>query len=165
MTRAILPGSFDPVTNGHIDLANRALKMFDDVVVAVLINAQKKPLFTVEERQHFIRSSMHDERVRCITFEGLLVDVAKRMGAKVLIRGLRAVSDFEYECQMAMMNRDLAPEIETVFLMPQSCYSFLSSRMVKEVASLRGDVSHLVPPVVLDALRAKFGTPPLDEFN
>lgn len=157
MIRAILPGSFDPLTNGHVDLALRALKMFDEVVVAVLINSQKRPLFSVEERMHFISESIDNPKVSCVSFEGLLVDFAKKMGAKVLIRGLRAVSDFEYECQMAMMNRDLAPEIETAFLMPKSSYSFLSSRMVKEVASLRGDVSHLVPPVVLHALHQRFG--------
>ncbi len=130
--------------------------MFDEVVIAVLVNSQKQPLFSVEERLHFIEESIDNSRISCVSFEGLLVDFAKEMGAKVLIRGLRAVSDFEYECQMAMMNRDLEPDIETAFLMPKTSYSFLSSRMVKEVAALRGNVSHLVPPVVMQALREKF---------
>lgn len=159
MIRAVLPGSFDPLTNGHVDLAQRALKMFDEVIVAVLVNAQKQPLFSVEERLNFIQKSIADERVSCVSFEGLLVEFAKANDAKVLIRGLRAVSDYEYECQMAMMNRDLEPEIETVFLMPQTNYSFLSSRMVKEVAALRGDVGHLVPPIVKEALNRRFGIP------
>jgi len=156
MVHAIFPGSFDPLTNGHVDLVHRALKLFDTVTAAVLVNAQKKPLFTCEERLRLIRECLPSDRVHILSFDGLLVEFARKRGAKVLIRGLRAVSDYEYECQMAMMNRDLAPDIETVFLMPKSCYSFLSSRMVKEVVGLGGDVSHLVPGAVLGALKEKF---------
>lgn len=156
MVHAIFPGSFDPLTNGHVDLLHRALKLFDSVTVAVLVNAEKKPLFTCEARLRLIRRCLPPDRIHVLSFDGLLVDFARKRGAKVLIRGLRAVSDYEYECQMAMMNRDLDPDIETVFLMPKSCYSFLSSRMVKEVAGLGGDVSHLVPPAVLTALKEKF---------
>lgn len=156
MKRAIIPGSFDPLTNGHVDLVQRGLKIFDEIVVAVLVNAAKTPLFTIEERLEIIRACLESDRVTVVSFTGLLVDFAKKMDANVIIRGLRAVSDFEYECQMAMMNRELASDIETVFLMPQACYSFLSSRVVKEVARLSGDVSRLVPDVVLGALKEKF---------
>lgn len=156
MTRAIFPGSFDPITNGHIDLIERALKMFDEVVVAVLNNSSKTPLFSIDERLEFIRETIQSRRVEVANFEGLLVDFAKESQATVIVRGLRAVSDFEYELQMAMMNRKLAPNLETVFLMPKTVYSYLSSRMVKEVARLGGDIACLVPPAVHRALAKKF---------
>lgn len=162
MTVAILPGSFDPITNGHLDLLERGLKMFERVIVAILNNNAKTPLFSAEERQELIHKSLQGrdldlDRIEVETFEGLLVEYAQERGAKVIIRGLRAVSDFEYELQMAMMNRNLAPDLETVFLMPQNVYSYLSSRMVKNVASLGGDISNLVPEPIDHALKTRFG--------
>ncbi|MBO1319767.1 pantetheine-phosphate adenylyltransferase [Acanthopleuribacter pedis] len=163
MALAIFPGSFDPMTNGHLDIINRALKMFDRVMVAVLMNSAKKnPLFTIEERLALLRACIPSDRVVVSSFEGLLVDFAKHQDAKVLLRGLRAVSDFEYELQMAMMNRHLDEDIETVFLMPKTDYSYLSSRMVKEVARLGGDVSALVPPLIETSLRKKFNGEAID---
>ncbi len=159
MRLAIFPGSFDPITNGHLDLIDRALKMFDRVYVAILTNTSKKPLFTIEERLGMMRECQRSERVLVGSFQGLLVDFAHAQGAAVIIRGLRAVSDFEYELQMAMMNRELAPNLETVFLMPKNVYSYLSSRLVKEVAVLGGDISKLVPKNVEEALKRKFDTP------
>ena len=156
MVTALFPGSFDPITNGHLDLIERALKMFDRVCVAVLLNASKNPLFTCEERLELIRRCCPLERVEIASFDGLLVDFAEERGAGVIVRGLRAISDFEYELQMAMMNRELNSDLETVFLMPQSVYSFLSSRLVKEVARLGGDVSQFVHPLVEQALKKKF---------
>jgi len=158
MTLAIFPGSFDPITYGHIDLIERALKMFDKVHVAVLVNANKQPLFSNDEKMALIRRCVPSKRVEVESFEGLLVDFARTRGATAIIRGLRAVSDFEYELQMAMMNRELAPNMETVFLMPKNVYSYLSSRLVKEVASLGGDVSNLVPDVIERELKGKFQT-------
>ncbi|PIE89944.1 MAG: pantetheine-phosphate adenylyltransferase [Acidobacteria bacterium] len=155
-TRAIFPGSFDPVTNGHVDIIARALKLFDEVVVAVLINEQKRPCFTIEERMDLIREAYPNERVNCISFTGLLVDAAHECGATAIIRGLRAVSDFEYECQIAMMNRELAPEIETTFLMTQANFSFVSSRLIKEVVRLGGHPERLVPPCVIRELHKKY---------
>lgn len=162
MATAIFPGSFDPLTNGHMDLLERALKMFDRVCVAVLVNSSKNPLFTVEERVEMMHACIDSrldvgDRIEVRSFRGLLVDFARERQAKVLVRGLRAVSDFEYELQMAMMNRELHPELETVFLMPKNVYSYLSSRLVKEVARLGGDVSKLVPPIVEQQLRQKYG--------
>jgi pantetheine-phosphate adenylyltransferase len=158
MTTAIFPGSFDPITNGHLDLVERALKLFDTVILSVLVNPAKKPLFSEEEKLHLIRRCVPDPRVKVASFEGLLVDFARRQEAAVIIRGLRAVSDFEYELQMALMNRELAPDLETVFMMPKATYSYLSSRLVKEVASLGGNVSSLVPPLIEAELRKKFQT-------
>jgi pantetheine-phosphate adenylyltransferase len=158
---AVLPGSFDPITNGHLDIVARSLSVFDDVLVAILLNPEKQPLFTVEERVEIIREAYDgDARVRVDTFSGLLVDYAERVRADVIVRGLRAISDFEYEFQMALMNRRLNPRIETVFMMPAEQYAYLSSRLVKEVFQLGGRVRELVPPVVERRLRDKYGTPP-----
>ncbi len=153
---AVFPGSFDPITNGHLDIVDRALKVFDEVIIGILVNREKKPLFGIEERLELIREAYRGEkRVRGDTFQGLLVDYAVKVGASVIIRGLRAISDFEYEFQMALMNRRLNPKIETVFLMAPEGYSYLSSRLVKEVFDLGGDVRGLVPPVVERRLREK----------
>ncbi len=146
---AVFPGSFDPITNGHLDIVDRGLAVFDRVRMAILMNPEKQPLFTVEERVAIIREAYRgNPRVEVDTFSGLLVDYANRVGASVIIRGLRAISDFEYEFQMALMNRRLNPRIETVFMMPAESYSYVSSRLVKEVFQLGGRVSDLVPPVV-----------------
>ncbi len=156
---AVFPGSFDPITNGHLDIIARGLSVFDDVTIAILINPGKQALFTVEERVEIIRETYRSEpRVKVDTFSGLLVDYAERVGAAVIVRGLRAISDFEYEFQMALMNRRLNPRIETVFMMPAESYSYLSSRLVKEVFQLGGRVRDLVPPVVERRLAEKYGT-------
>ncbi|MBI2956474.1 MAG: pantetheine-phosphate adenylyltransferase [Acidobacteria bacterium] len=153
---AIYPGSFDPVTNGHLDLIERASKLFDRLIVALLSNPEKDPLFTIGERVEMLREAVaHLPNVEVDTFDGLLVDYARRRGARVLLRGIRAVSDYEYELQMALMNRQLAPEIETVFMLPAEAYSYLSSRLVKEVARLGGSLKALVPPAVEERIRAK----------
>lgn len=153
---AIYPGSFDPVTNGHLDLIERGAKIFDRLSVAVLHNQDKRPLFTVEERVEMLREvTRRWSNVDVDVFDGLLVEYAERRGAQVLLRGIRAISDYEYELQMALMNRKLAAGIETVFMMPAEAYSYLSSRLVKEVFNLGGDISQLVPPVVIERLRAK----------
>jgi pantetheine-phosphate adenylyltransferase len=155
---AVYPGSFDPITNGHHDIIERGLSVFDEVIIAILINLDKKPLFTVEERVELIRETYKgDRRVRVDTFSGLLVDYAERVGASVIVRGLRAISDFEYEFQMALMNRRLNPRIETVFMMPAEGFSYVSSKLVKEVFQLGGRVSELVPPGVERRLREKQG--------
>jgi len=153
---AIYPGSFDPVTNGHLDLIERASKLFHHLVVAVLINPEKDPLFSVQERVEMLDLVVaHLTNVEVETFEGLLVDYARSKGARVLLRGIRAVSDYEYELQMALMNRQLEPEMETVFMLPAEAYSYLSSRLVREVARLGGSVKGLVPAVVEERIRAK----------
>jgi len=152
----IYPGSFDPPTNGHLDLIRRAACSFDELVVAVLRHDAKKPLFDVAERMEMLRESAADiPNVAVDSFDGLLVDFARRKGARLILRGIRAVSDYEYELQMAMMNRKLAPDIETVFMLPAEAYSYLSSRLVKEVCSLGGDIRDLVPPVVEARLKKK----------
>ncbi|HEX4632832.1 MAG TPA: pantetheine-phosphate adenylyltransferase [Gemmatimonadales bacterium] len=157
MTRiAVYPGSFDPVTRGHVDLIRRSQAFSDQVVVAVAVNVSKQPLFTLEERVALIRETVQVPNVEVRSFDGLLVDFAKQVGASMLIRGLRAVSDFEYEFQMALMNRTLAPALETVFLVPAFDLTYLSSSLVREVARFGGDVSGLVDPVVDQALKAKF---------
>ncbi len=153
---AVFPGSFDPITNGHADIIRRGLSVFDRVTVAILVNQEKKPLFSVEERVRIVREVWEGEpRVQVDTFSGLLVDYATRVGASVIVRGLRAISDFEYEFQMALMNRRLKPRVETVFMMPAEKYSYLSSRLVKEVFELGGDIQGLVPDVVIRHLRDK----------
>ncbi len=156
---AVFPGSFDPITNGHVDIIARGLSVFDQVKIAILLNPDKRPLFTVEERVEIIRETYRgDPRVSVDTFSGLLVDYAEKVEAAVIVRGLRAISDFEFEFQMALMNRRLNPRIETVFMMPAEQYSYLSSRLVKEVVQLGGRVRGLVPPVVERRLLEKYGS-------
>ena len=155
-TSAIYPGSFDPITNGHVDIIERGLKVFDRLIIAVLENPKKRPLFTTKERVRMIQDIFASKKeVEVRAFDGLLVDFARAQGTRVVIRGLRAVSDFEYEFQMALMNRSLAPDIETFFMMPSVAYSFLSSNVVREVAGLGGSVEGLVPGPVARKLRAK----------
>jgi len=154
--RALYPGTFDPPTNGHIDLIQRGAKLFEHVTVAILVNPVKDPLFTVEERVEMLRESTAAlSNVSVATFDGLMVEFARKQGASAVLRGIRAISDYEYEFQMALMNRRLAPEIETVFLQPAGRYSFVSSRMLKEVFRFGGDVSGLVPPNVLRRMRGR----------
>ena len=156
MKRAIYPGSFDPVTFGHLDVIKRALKLFDEVIVAVAFNDQKQGLFTVDERVALLELATREmANVRVAQFSGLLVNFAREQQAAALIRGLRAISDFEFEFQMALMNRKLEKSIETLFLMPKEEYTYLSSRIVKEIARLGGDVTSFVPTNVQKALKAK----------
>ena len=154
---AVYPGSFDPITRGHEDLVLRSLRFADKIIVAVAVNAAKQPLFSLEERMALISQAVSHPAVEVRSFEGLLVDFARRAGATVIVRGLRAVSDFEYEFQMALMNRNLEPALETVFLVPAFDLTYLSSSLVREVARYGGDVSQLVHPAVLKALKQKFG--------
>lgn len=156
MAVAIYPGSFDPLTNGHLSLIQRGLQIFDRLVVAIAVNPKKTPLFSLDERKALIREAVPDPRVEVDAFEGLLVEYAKRRGITVLLRGLRAVSDFEFEFQMANMNRKLAKEVETVFVMTGEDYFYISSQLVREVAALGGNVDDLVPPGVLRKLKARF---------
>ncbi len=156
--KAVYPGSFDPVTNGHLDLVRRASQLFDEVVVALLRNPAKGEAFPVPERLEMLRAATAGmARVSVDAFDGLLVDYLRQVGARVIVRGLRAVSDFEYEFQMALMNRRLAPDVETVYLMPAETYTYLSSRLVREVASLGGSVEGLVPEEVAQALARRYG--------
>ncbi|HEX4599927.1 MAG TPA: pantetheine-phosphate adenylyltransferase [Gemmatimonadales bacterium] len=153
---AVYPGSFDPVTRGHEDLIRRAFAFADRVIVAVAVNVAKQPLFSLDERVALLRRTVDDARVEVRAFEGLLADFARQVGAGVIVRGLRAVSDFEFEFQMALMNRKLAPGVETVFLVPAFDLTYLSSSLVREVARFGGDVSELVHPAVRQALADKF---------
>ena len=156
MRRAIYPGSFDPVTNGHLDVIDRARKLFDEVIVAVAHNDQKNPLFTLDERLEFLRQTVGEmENVKIAPLDGLLVDFAIAKNATAVVRGLRAVSDFEFEFQMALMNRKLEASVETIFLMPKEEYTYLSSRIVKEIARLGGDISQFVPADVASAFKKK----------
>jgi pantetheine-phosphate adenylyltransferase len=155
-TLAVYPGSFDPLTNGHVDIITRGARIFDRIIVAILINAEKAPLFSMDERLKITREVFKDfPNVEVDTFDGLLVDYVERRRAHVIVRGLRAVSDFEFEFQMALMNRRLNGKIETVFMMPAEQYSYISSRLIKEVFSLGGQVHGLVPDTVEERLRQK----------
>jgi pantetheine-phosphate adenylyltransferase len=155
---AVYPGSFDPVTNGHLDLIERGAMIFDQLIVAVARNLEKDPLFPVKERVEMLQAVTFEwENVQVDVFDGLLMNYAREQNARVVLRGIRAVSDYEYELQMAMMNRKIVPEIETIFMLPGEAYSFLSSRLVKELARLGGPIKGLVPPLVEERLRAKVG--------
>jgi pantetheine-phosphate adenylyltransferase len=153
--RAIYPGSFDPITNGHLDIIERSSRLFDEVIVAILLNIDKQPMFTTDERVEMIKSVAPRNNVRVATFEGLLVHFAIEQDAQAIVRGIRAVSDYEYELQMALMNRRLEPRVETVFMMSAEAYSYLSSRLIKEVFKLGGSISGLVPDLVEKRMRAK----------
>ena len=155
-TRVIYPGTFDPITNGHVDLVSRAAKMFDEVVIAIAIGHHKNPIFTLEERVELAQQSLkHLPNVELVGFDGLLVDFFKEQKATAVLRGLRAISDFEYEFQLANMNRQLDPQFESVFLTPSEQYSFISSTLVREIARLNGDLRKFVPAVVVDAFERK----------
>src|SRR6185369_13680693 len=160
MRRAIYPGSFDPVTNGHLDIIERGCKLFDEIIIGILVNPEKQPFFTVEERHEMLTEVLQninqgDCEVRVDSFQGLLVNYAVAQQADVIVRGIRAISDYEYELQMALMNRRLEPGIETVFMMPAESYSYVSSRLVKEVFHLGGAVEGLVPPLVEQRMKEK----------
>ena len=160
MRTVIYPGSFDPLTNGHLDVVQRAAKLFDRVVVAVAKSESKSPLFTLEERLSLVKVAVQSlPNVEADTFDGLLVNYVEQRGAQAVVRGLRAVSDFEFEFQLALMNRKLNERIETIFMMPKDTYTFLSSRIVKEIARLGGDVSPFVPAHVRTALAIRLGSP------
>ncbi len=155
--KAVYPGTFDPVTNGHLDLVTRSLSVFDSIIIAVAVNPAKKPLFAVKERVNLIRKATagHNGRVAVEAFDNLLVDFCMSRGVYTVVRGLRAISDFEYELQLSQMNRKINKKVETVFMMPSEEYTFISSKIIKEVAGLGGDVTALVPPAVANALRRK----------
>lgn len=160
MRRAIYPGSFDPVTNGHLDVIQRASRLFDEVIVAIAYNDVKNPFFTSDERLDLLERTISTvKNVKVMQFEGLLVDFAKNQGATAIVRGLRAISDFEFEFQMALMNRKLDDSVETIFLMPKEDYTYLSSRIVKEIARLGGNVEAFVPHSVAAALKSKLKQP------
>jgi pantetheine-phosphate adenylyltransferase len=153
---AVYPGTFDPITNGHLDIISRGVRLFDDIILAILRNPDKEPLFPLEERMEILSSVVvRLPNVRVESFDGLLIDYARSRGARVIVRGLRALSDFEYEYQMALMNQRLGPDIDTFFMMPSEAYSYVSSRLVKEVARLGGDVTGLVPPEVVARLKRR----------
>src|SRR5215468_3323217 len=160
MRRAIYPGSFDPVTNGHLDIISRGCKLFDEIIIAILVNPEKKPFFTIGERREMLNEVLkHIDRGECRlqvdSFEGLLVNYALAQEAQAIVRGIRAISDYEYELQMALMNRRLEPSIETVFMMPAEAYSYVSSRLVKEVLLLGGVIDGLVPPLIEERMKQK----------
>ncbi|HEV2837195.1 MAG TPA: pantetheine-phosphate adenylyltransferase [Pyrinomonadaceae bacterium] len=162
MRRAIYPGSFDPVTNGHLDIIERGCKLFDEIIISILVNPEKQPFFSVEERRQMLSEVLQDInrgkcQLRVDSFSGLLVQYAVAQQADVIVRGIRAISDYEYELQMALMNRRLEPGIETVFMMPAESYSYVSSRLVKEVFQLGGTVEGLVPPLVEKRMKEKIG--------
>ncbi|MDA7601137.1 pantetheine-phosphate adenylyltransferase [Gammaproteobacteria bacterium] len=157
MAKALYPGTFDPVTLGHIDLIERALHLFDEVTVAIATSESKTPLFTLEERIEHIETIFEgNKRIKVIGFTGLVVDLAKEEESNILIRGLRAVSDFEYELQLANMNRAMSPDLESIFLTPKAKFSFLSSTLVREIASMGGEISSFVDPIIEDALKKRF---------
>lgn len=162
MTEAIYPGTFDPLTNGHLDLIERGSRLFSRLHVAVALNVDKRPLFTAEERVEMLREQIADrlDNVEVVSFEGLIVEFARQRGIPCLLRGLRTISDFEYEMQMALTNRDLADEVETVFVMPSLRYSYLSARLIRETVQLGADMSHLIPASIQDRLRQRLGTGP-----
>ena len=165
MSRIVYPGTFDPITNGHLDVVSRALHMFDEVVLAIAADSTKRPLFSLDERKALTESALaanHIGRVRVVTFQGLLIDFVRAQGARAILRGLRAVSDFEFEFQMALMNRALSDQVETIFLMPKDSYTYLSSTIIKEVGRLGGDISAFVPPLVESAMRRKFAGEPAE---
>ena len=160
MRRAIYPGSFDPLTNGHIDIIKRGCKLFDEIIVAILVNPDKQPFFSIEERQEMLTDVLADIyqggcQVRVDSFRGLLVNYALVQQANAIVRGIRAISDYEYEMQMALMNRRIEPTIETVFMMPAETYSYVSSRLVKEVFQLGGTIDGLVPPLIEQRMKEK----------
>ncbi len=158
MRRAIYPGTFDPITYGHLDLIKRALNLFDELVIAVADNPTKKPLFSKKERLIMVEASVRNlRRVKVMLFSGLLADLTKKLSAMAIVRGVRAVSDFDYEFQLALTNRKIAPRAETVFLMPSEKYSYLNSTLIKDIAKWNGDVSKFVPPLVAKRLKEKFG--------
>ncbi|MCE0522979.1 MAG: pantetheine-phosphate adenylyltransferase [Methylacidiphilales bacterium] len=158
LRRIVYPGTFDPITNGHIDVVGRALQLFDEVVLAIAADSTKKPLFTLDERRALAEKSLvhFGAKVRITSFEGLLIDYVQKENSRAILRGLRAVSDFEFEFQMALMNRKLNDSIETLFLMPRGAYTYLSSSIIKEIGRLGGDVSAFVPPLVAKALLEKY---------
>ncbi|HEY8226742.1 MAG TPA: pantetheine-phosphate adenylyltransferase [Pyrinomonadaceae bacterium] len=160
MRRAIYPGSFDPVTNGHLDIIERGCKLFDEIIIGILVNPEKQPFFSIEERHEILTEVLKDIKqgqckLRVDSFRGLLVNYAVAQQANAIVRGIRAISDYEYELQMALMNRRLEPSIETVFMMPAETYSYVSSRLVKEVFQLGGPVAGLVPPLVEQRMKEK----------
>jgi pantetheine-phosphate adenylyltransferase len=157
-SRAVFPGSFDPLTNGHVDIIERSLEIFDEVIVGVVHNPSKNSLLSMEERERIIKAQFkrYGDRVSAVSFSGLLVEFVRSAGCRVIIRGLRAISDFDYEAQMALVNRRLAPKIETFFLTAREEHSYVSSTVVKQVAMLGGDVSNMVPPLVAKALSEKY---------
>ena len=164
MRRAIYPGSFDPVTNGHLDIIERGCKLFDEIIISILINPEKQPFFSIEERLEMLAEALADItkggcKVRVDSFRGLLVNYAVAQQANAIVRGIRAISDYEYELQMALMNRRLEPGIETVFMMPAETYSYVSSRLVKEVFQLGGTITGLVPPLVETRMKEKLDKP------
>jgi len=157
MSNVLYPGTFDPVTKGHLDVIKRASKLFDRIIILIAYHGEKNPLFTIEEREKMIRASIKGmNNIKVDSYDGLLVKYAQERDVNVIIRGLRAISDFEYEFQMALMNRKISPDVETIFLVPHESYTYLSSSLIKEIISVGGDVSHFVPPVVNRFLKEKF---------